>query len=166
MKSALNIHWKDWCWSWYSSTLATWCDVLTHWKRPWCWERLKAEGEGDDRGWDVWIASLTQWTWVWATPGVGMTREACHLVVHGVSESQTWLSDWTELKIDWFDLLAVQGALGQLLNKIRVIKCAKYSEIFHLLFSNQSSPPPVTENREFYVTFWMNHSTMSSKFEN
>ena len=51
-------------WSWSSNSLATWCEELTHWKRPWCWERLKAEGEGDDRGWD-WMASLTQWTWVW-----------------------------------------------------------------------------------------------------
>ena len=39
--------------------------MLTYWKRPWCWERLKAGGEGDDRGWDVWMASLTRWTWVW-----------------------------------------------------------------------------------------------------
>ena len=39
---------------------------LTHWKRPWCWERVKAGGEGDDRGWDGWMVSLTQWTWVWA----------------------------------------------------------------------------------------------------
>ena len=38
---------------------------LTHWKRPWCWERLRAEGKGDDRGWNDWMASLTQWTWVW-----------------------------------------------------------------------------------------------------
>ena len=58
--------WKDWCWSWNSNTLATWCEVLTHLKRPWCWERLKAAGEGDDRGWDGWMASPTQWTWVWA----------------------------------------------------------------------------------------------------
>ena len=43
-KSILNIHWKDWCWS--SNTLATWCKELTHWKRPWCWERLRAGGEG------------------------------------------------------------------------------------------------------------------------
>ena len=42
---------------------------LTHWKRPWCWERLKAEGEGDDRGWDGWMASPTQWTWVWVSSG-------------------------------------------------------------------------------------------------
>ena len=48
----------------------TWCEELTHWKRPWCWERLRAGGEGDDRGWDGWMASLTQWTWVWA-PGDG-----------------------------------------------------------------------------------------------
>ena len=43
---------------------STWCEELTHWKWPWCWERLKA-GEGDDGGWDGWMASLTWWTWVW-----------------------------------------------------------------------------------------------------
>ena len=43
------------------------CEELTHWKRPWCWERLKAGGEEDDRGWDGWMASLTQWTWVWTS---------------------------------------------------------------------------------------------------
>ena len=61
------IHWKDWCWSWNSNTLATWCKELTQWKRPWCWERLKVGREGDDRGWDDWMASLTQWTWVWVS---------------------------------------------------------------------------------------------------
>ena len=48
-----------------SNTLATWFEELTHWKRPWYWERLKVGGEGDDRGWDGWMVSLTQWTWVW-----------------------------------------------------------------------------------------------------
>ena len=62
----LNIHWKDWSWSWNSNTLATWWEELTHLKRPWCWERLKAGGEGDNRGWYGWMASLTQGTWVWA----------------------------------------------------------------------------------------------------
>ena len=52
VKSVLSILWKDWCWSWNANTLATSCEELTHLKRPWCWERLKAEGEGDDRGWD------------------------------------------------------------------------------------------------------------------
>ena len=51
-QSILNIHWKDWCWSWSSNILATWCKVETHWKRPWCWERLKAGRKGGDRGWD------------------------------------------------------------------------------------------------------------------
>ena len=49
--------------------LATWCEELTHLKRPWCWERLRAGGEGDDRGWDGWMASLTRWTWVWVDSG-------------------------------------------------------------------------------------------------
>ena len=68
-KSSLNIHWKDWCWNWSSSTLATWCEEPTHWKRPSCWERLKAGGEGHDRRWDGWMASPTQWTGVWASSG-------------------------------------------------------------------------------------------------
>ena len=68
-ESVLNIHWKDWCWSWNSNTLATWCEELTHLKRPWCWERLKAGGEGDDRGWDGWMASLILWTQVWISSG-------------------------------------------------------------------------------------------------
>ena len=68
-KSVLNIHWKDWCWSWSSNTLGTWCEELTPWKRPWCWERLKVGGEGDGRVWDGWMASLTRWTWVWVSSG-------------------------------------------------------------------------------------------------
>ena len=65
------IHWKDWCWSWNSNTLATCCKKLTHLKRPCYWERLRAVGEGDDRGWDGWMASLTRWTWVWVNSGSG-----------------------------------------------------------------------------------------------
>ena len=64
-RSALGFLWKDWCWGWNSSTLATLCEELTHWKRLWCWEGLGAGGQGDDRGWDGWMASLTRWTWVW-----------------------------------------------------------------------------------------------------
>ena len=64
-RSVLGFLWKEWCWSWNSSTLATSCKELTHWKRLWCWEGLGAGGEGDDRGWDGWMASPTRWTWVW-----------------------------------------------------------------------------------------------------
>ena len=52
-----------------SNTLATWCEELTHLKRPWCWERSKAGGEGDDRGWDGWMALSTRWTWIWVDSG-------------------------------------------------------------------------------------------------
>ena len=99
-KLVLNIHWKDWCWSWNSNTLATWCKELTHLKRPWCWERLKAGGEGDDRGWDGWMAPPTQWTWVWINsrnwwwtgrPGVLQSMESQRVV-------QDWVTEvnWTE----------------------------------------------------------------------
>ena len=68
-KTRPQYHWKDWCWSWNSNTLATWCKELTHWKRPWCWEGLGTGGEGDDRGWHGWMASTTRWTWVWVNSG-------------------------------------------------------------------------------------------------
>ena len=74
-RSVLGVHWKDWCWSWNSNTLATWSEELTHLKRLWCWERWRAGGEGDDRGWDFdrgwdgWMASPIQWTWVWVNSG-------------------------------------------------------------------------------------------------
>ena len=67
-RSVLGVHWKDWCWSWDSNTLATWCKELNHLKRPWRWERLRA-GEREDRGWDGWMASPTWCTWVWAYSG-------------------------------------------------------------------------------------------------
>ena len=101
-KSVLNIHWKDWCWSKSSNTLATWCEKLTHWKRPWCWERLKAGGEGEDRGWDGWMASLTQWTWVWASswcwwwtgkPGVLQSLRS-QRIKHDWATELNWVSSW------------------------------------------------------------------------
>ena len=90
-KLVLNIHWKDRCWGWNSNTLATWYEELTHWKRLWCWERLKAVGEGDGRGWDSWTASLTQWTGVWVN-----SRSWWWTGRPGV---QTRLTDWT--KLNW-----------------------------------------------------------------
>ena len=83
---------------WGSNTLATWCEELTHLKTPWCWEKLRAGGEGDDRGWDGWMASLSQWTWVWVnsrsswwTGGPGMLQSM---------GSQRVGHDWTT-KLNW-----------------------------------------------------------------
>ena len=95
-KSILNIHWKDWCWS--SNTLAPWWKELTHWKRPWCWERLKARREVDDRGWGGCMALITWWTWVCTSSQESvMGREAWCAAVHLIAESWTHLSHWTEL---------------------------------------------------------------------
>ena len=75
-------------------------DSSQHQKSLWCWERMKAGGEGEDRGWDGWMASCTHWIWVWASSGSLMDNEAWHAAVHRVAKSQTWLSDWTELMIN------------------------------------------------------------------
>ena len=90
-----DSHWRDWCWDWSSNTLATWCKELTHLKRPWCWDRLKVRGEGDNRGWNGWMPSPNQWAWVWAISGGWWRTEAWCFTVHRVANSQTWLSDWT-----------------------------------------------------------------------
>ena len=110
-KSVLNIHWKDWHWSWNFNTLATWCKELTLWKRSLCWERLKAEGEGDNGGWDVWMASLTQWIWVWVSsrrwwwtgkPGV-LQSIGLQRVWHNWATELSWtfFSLWLDNVITW-----------------------------------------------------------------
>ena len=85
-----------------TNSLATWCEELSHWIRPWCWERFKAGGEGDDRGWDIWTASPSQWTWVWASsrssqwtrkPGV-LQYMGSHRVRHFEQLNWTELSMW------------------------------------------------------------------------
>ena len=97
------------CWS--SNTLATRCEELTHWKRPWCWERLKTGGEGDNRGWDGWMVSPTQWTWVWASSGSWwQTGKPGMLQCMG---SQRVRKDWaTELNwTEWLTLFTFNSSL-------------------------------------------------------
>ena len=94
-KATLNIHWKDWCWSWSSNTLATWCENLTHEKRHWCWEWLRAGGEGQQKM--RWLTVLTDSMDMSLNKlrEIAKNREAWYAVVHGVTKSQIQLSDWT-----------------------------------------------------------------------
>ena len=100
-RSVLSVHWKDWYWSWNSNILATGCKELTPWKRPWCLKRLKTGGKGDSRGWDDWMASQTQCTWVWVNSGSWWWAER-----PGVLQSmgsQRVRDDW-ETGLNWTDI--------------------------------------------------------------
>ena len=104
-QSRILIGRTDWFWSWNSNTLATWCKELTHWKRPWFWERLKAGGKGDNRRWDGWMVSPTWWTWIWASwgswwwtgnPGV-LQSMGLQRVGHDWATELIWMR-WVKLK--------------------------------------------------------------------
>ena len=94
-KQPWNSHWKDQCWSWSSSALGTWCKEPAHWRRPWCWERLKVGGEGaiEDEmvdgitvSMDMSLSKLQE---------IEKLREAWHAAIQGVTRSRTRFSDWT-----------------------------------------------------------------------
>ena len=88
--------------AWNSNTLATWCEELTHWKIPWCWERLREGGQEADRGWHGWMASPTQWTWVWVGSGSWWWtgRPGVLQFMHSQRVGHDWATelDWTELR--------------------------------------------------------------------
>ena len=123
-KSSLNIHWKDWCWS--SNTLAIWCKELTHWKRLWCWERLKA-GEGDDRGWGGWVASriLSEYEFEQAAEDEGQGSLACRSPWGGKE------SDTTE-RLDKKQNPTIFCSQKNVLNYIEMLKVKKiWNKMYH-----------------------------------
>ena len=87
------LNWTDWSWS--SNTLVTWFEEPAHWKRPWCWERLRTGEQVGNRGWDSYIASLTQWTWLSKLQEIVEDRWAWSPTIHRVAKSQQ-LSNWTD----------------------------------------------------------------------
>ena len=160
-RSILGVHWKDWCWIWNSNTLATWCEELTHWERPWCWERLRAGGEGDDRGWDGWMASLTQWTWVWVDSGSWWWtgRPAyCGSWGHKGSDTTERLN-WTEL--NWYSCAFWPVCSPLSLPCVSLLSHSSVSSLHSSLslylnsqFSSPSfhSPDPTTYS---HLSFWL-----------
>ena len=117
-----------------TNTLATWCKELTYLKRPWCWERLKAGGAGDDRGWDSWMTSPTQWTWVWVN-------------------SRSWWWTGRPGVLQSMGLQRVGHDLATELNwtQISVFRCFSFSEVsfkefIHFIFSNLLA--------ETFITSW------------
>ena len=110
----ISSHWKDWRWSWNSNTLAPSWEELTHWKRHWFWEGLGTGGEGDDRGWDGWMALQTRWVWVWVnsrswwwTGRPGMLR-----FMGSQRVGHDWVTElnWTELS--WAEHLSIPSRLS------------------------------------------------------
>ena len=96
--------------------LATSCEELTHWKRPWSWERLKVGWEGDNREWDGWMASLTRWAWVWASARSWRWTGKPGMLQSMVSQKNwTWLSNWTELYREVLQSTSARRASGMVL---------------------------------------------------
>ena len=125
----------------------TWCEELTHWKRPWFWERLKARGEGDGRGQDGWMASLTQGTWVWASSGrwgrigkPGTLQSMCCSVGHDWATKQhlfliLFILPWeTDIRKHWYLWLISENVLPMFSSKSFIVLCFKFKSLSHLGF--------------------------------
>ena len=98
IKSALNIHWKDWCWS--PNTLPTWCEVVTPRKDPDAGKDWRQGKKGTTGGWDGWMASPTRWTWVWTSSrSWWWTEKHCVLLSMGFQRiRQDWVTELSSVK--------------------------------------------------------------------
>ena len=147
----------DWCWSWNSNTLATWCEELTHWKRPWCWEGLGAGGEGDDRGWDCWMASPTQWTWVWVNSGNWWWTGRLGGLQFMGSQRVGW--DWAT-ELDWTELQGI--LLTQGLNPH--LFCLLYCQADSLLLVSPGKPYLTVYVQIIFISTYNYHKNINDIF--
>ena len=126
---------------------STWCEEPTHWKRPWCWKKLKAGGERDDRGWDGWMASLTQRTWVWQALGDGEGQgilACCSLWGCKGSNTIEWLN-WTELPL-WANYLP----------KIPHLLILSYWElVFNIWILGRHKPSVCSTSTSCFPSLWI-----------
>ena len=90
---------------------------LTQWKRPWCWERLKVKGEGDDRGWDGWMASPTWWRWVWVSSGSWWWTGRPGICCGSWGRKESDMTEW----LNWTEFLLLDGFYG---HKPLLLQCA------------------------------------------
>ena len=152
--SALGFLWKGWCLSWNSSTLATSCEGLTHWKRLWCWEGLRGGGEGNNRGWDGWMASLTRWTWVWVNSGSWWWTERPGMLQF--MGSQRVGHDWAT-ELNWTD--RVRGSrLGEMKNDCYWVQSFQGDENIWKLIWGMSWLQNCKYNKNNWITYfkWLN----------
>ena len=122
-ETVLGVHWKAWCWSWnsqYFGHLKWRADSL---EKTLMLGKMRAGGEGEDRGWDSWMASLTQWTWVWVNSGSWRWTGSPGVLRFMGLQSRTWLSDWT-------DLYDVEGVL-MLIAHLYIFFVGIYVQMFY-----------------------------------
>ena len=149
VKEISSEYWKDWCWGWNSNCLSNWHEEQTHWKRPRCWERLKA-GEEDNRGWDGWMKLLTWWTWVWASsrswwrtgkPGVLQSMGSQRVRHDWATERNRFLhmhfSSWTSVILKLEVLLPQEwlAAFMQLKSRKQAFSLNPVQQILQMKFS-------------------------------
>ena len=139
----------------YSNTLATWYKELMHWKRPWCWERLKAGREVDDRGWDGWMASPTRWARLWVNSGRWTGRPS--MLQSMGSQSQTRLSDWAELRV--FALISIlYGRQGNsyypVIQQPSLLSCGSFISLGFIILSSFFFFFPITCTAGRFFTNW------------
>jgi len=148
--------------------LATSCKELIHWKRLWCWEGLGAGGEGDDRGWDGWMASLTRCTWVWVNSrSWWWTGRPGMLKFTGLKRvGHDWATElnWTETSILWYSNLFESSMVREIF-PFHSAKCYSAAVCFVLFFFTQMVIHKYIYPGDFMMYFEKNnHSVMLTKF--